>query len=134
MRLARLVAPLGAALVLFVVGLKAEPQTPAATRPPAATACAGRALCTETLSFAAAVTDFQALLQNQSTKIVTVRLSITNKLTRPLILGYVNGSGVVTDDRGNRYMPSGERATTRNRLMPPALPPEITSFIFQRES
>jgi hypothetical protein len=62
------------------------------------------------LSFAAMVTDFQPLLQNQNTKVVTARLSIRNKLPRPLILGYVNGSGVVTDDRGNRYVPSGDRA------------------------
>jgi hypothetical protein len=72
--------------------------------------CGNQPLCTETLSFAARITDFQALLQNRNSKILTVRLSLQNKLGRPLVLGYVSGTGIATDDRGNRYVPSGERA------------------------
>jgi hypothetical protein len=87
----------------------------AQTRPVPAAAqsapvCGNQPLCTETLSFAARITDFQALLQNRNSKILTVRLSLQNKLGRPLVLGYVSGTGIATDDRGNRYVPSGERA------------------------
>ncbi len=72
--------------------------------------CGNQPLCTETLSFAATISDFQAILQNTNNKTLTVRMSLRNKLNRPLILGYVSGSGVATDDRGNRYVPAGQRA------------------------
>jgi len=65
--------------------------------------CGSQPLCTETLSFAATVTDFQATLQNTMRKTLTARINFKNKLTRPLTLGFVRGSGVATDDRGNRY-------------------------------
>jgi len=71
--------------------------------------CGVQPFCTENLSFAATVTDFQAILQNTPMKTVTVRLAIRNKQDRPLILGYVNSSGVTTDDRGNRYVISGDQ-------------------------
>jgi len=66
--------------------------------------------CVENLSFAATVTDFRTELQNQGQKRVTMRLSIKNKLTRRLTLGYVYSSGVATDDRNNGYTLGGERA------------------------
>jgi hypothetical protein len=72
--------------------------------------CGALAFCYETLSFAARITDFQANLQNGSNKTVTVRLSFRNKLSRPLVLGYVAGSGVATDDRGHKYTVNGDRA------------------------
>jgi hypothetical protein len=93
-----------------------SPQTPAGQRqaapltvsgPPV---CGTRPFCTETSSFGLVVSDFQAILQNTNAKTLTVRLSFKNKLNRPLILGYVSGSGIATDDRGNRYVPQGERA------------------------
>jgi hypothetical protein len=88
----------------------AQPGQPA-PRPPAAGAgavCAS-ALCTENLEFAATVSDFRAILENTNSKTLTVRISFRNKLNRPLSVGYVTGSGVAIDDRGNRYVMSGER-------------------------
>jgi hypothetical protein len=39
---------------------------------------------------------------------VTAAVRFQNKLSRPVILGYVSGSGVTTDDQGNRYTASGQ--------------------------
>jgi hypothetical protein len=71
--------------------------------------CGTQQFCAEDVSFAAAITDFQAILQNPNAKTLTVRMRVHNKLNRPLILGYVAGSGIATDERGNRYT-VGERA------------------------
>ena len=49
------------------------------------------------------VIEFRASLQGNY-KMLTVTLRFRNKLGRPLILGYVPGSGGATDDRGNRYV------------------------------
>ncbi|MCL4721683.1 MAG: hypothetical protein KJ041_06945 [Gammaproteobacteria bacterium] len=67
-------------------------------------ACPGGANCTETSSFVATVSDFRTSVSGND-RIATATLRFQNKLTRPLILGYVTGSGVVTDDQGNRYLP-----------------------------
>ncbi|MBL8199735.1 MAG: hypothetical protein JNK40_02075 [Chromatiales bacterium] len=66
--------------------------------------CAGQANCTETSSFVATVSDFRTSVAGND-RVATATLRFQNKLTRPLILGYVTGSGVVTDDKGNRYVP-----------------------------
>ncbi len=72
---------------------------------PAATAsiCNGDASCTEVNGFAMSVVEFRASLQG-GWKILTTTLRFRNKLNRPLVLGYVVGSGGATDDRGNRYV------------------------------
>ncbi|HET6983918.1 MAG TPA: hypothetical protein VFI53_17380 [Myxococcaceae bacterium] len=76
----------------------------AAASAPAATAsvCGGDASCTEVNAFAMSVVEFRASLQG-GWKILTTTLRFRNKLNRPLVLGYVVGSGGATDDRGNRY-------------------------------
>lgn len=78
--------------------------------PPGQGVCGNQLFCTETLTFAAAITDVQAILQNTNSKTLTLRMSFRNKANRPIILGYVSGSGIATDDRGNRYVPAGQRA------------------------
>jgi len=90
-----------------------QPTQPRPAPPPAPsvqTVCGNQPFCTETLSFAATITDVQAILQNTNTKTLTLRMSFRNKVDRPVILGYVSGSGIATDDRGNRYVPAGQRA------------------------
>ena len=77
----------------------------AAASAPTATAsvCGGDASCTEVTAFAMSVVEFRATLQGQW-KVLTTTLRFRNKLNRPLVLGYVVGSGGATDDRGNRYV------------------------------
>jgi hypothetical protein len=65
--------------------------------------CGGDASCTEVSAFAMSVVEFRASLQG-GWKILTTTLRFRNKLNRPLVLGYVVGSGGATDDRGNRYL------------------------------
>src|SRR5438128_1312526 len=72
--------------------------------------CGGLTTCSESMTFIAAITDFRAVVQGTNNKTLTARISFRNKLNRPLILGYVQGSGVGVDDRGNRYAPYGGQA------------------------
>ena len=67
-----------------------------------ASAACGEAHCTEVSSFKAVVTDFR-ISQSRNVRIATATLRVMNKTDRPLVLGYVQGSGVVIDDQGNRY-------------------------------
>ena len=69
----------------------------------AASVCAGDPSCTEVSAFAMSVVEFRATLQG-NWKVLTTTLRFRNKLNRPLVLGYVVGSGGATDDRGNRYI------------------------------
>ena len=73
----------------------------APTAPPSI--CAGDASCTEVSAFAMSVVEFRVTLQG-AWKVLTTTLRFRNKLSRPLALGYVLGSGGATDDRGNRYV------------------------------
>lgn len=66
--------------------------------------CAGQANCTETSSFVATLSDFRTSVAGND-RIATATMRFQNKLGKPLVLGYVTGSGVVTDDKGNRYVP-----------------------------
>lgn len=65
--------------------------------------CAGKPDCLDNASFAAQVTDFRTSTAGRY-RLVTATLRIHNRLARPLTLGYVGNSGVVTDDQGNRYV------------------------------
>ncbi len=87
------------ALVLLVAA--AVGNDPALAASPS---CAGNANCMETSSFIANISDFRTSVAGND-RVATATLRFQNKLTRPLILGYVTGSGVVTDDKGNRYLP-----------------------------
>lgn len=85
--------------------------------------CQGQPRCAEVASFTATVTDFRTSTVERR-KIITATIRFQNRLNRPLILGYVDGSGVATDDQGNRYALYGEASVramgiiTRNGLDP----------------
>lgn len=64
--------------------------------------CAGFAACSEVGTFVATVTDFRTSKVSYYT-IVSATVRFKNKTNRPLILGYVGGSGISTDDQGHRY-------------------------------
>jgi hypothetical protein len=68
----------------------------------AATDCAGEPFCTGVAAFTAAVTDFRTSTSGY-TRLASATLRLRNKTDRPLVLGYVQGSGVIIDDLGNRY-------------------------------
>ncbi|WP_310571480.1 hypothetical protein [Gemmatimonas sp.] len=64
--------------------------------------CAGQASCYETTNLTAVVSDFRTSVSGAN-RVVTATIRIQNRTPRPLTLGYLSGSGVVTDDQGNRY-------------------------------
>lgn len=68
----------------------------------AAGLCAGNVACTEVKTFAATVTDFRTSTQGRY-RYVTMTVRFQNKSSNPLTLGYVQNSGLVIDDQGNRY-------------------------------
>ena len=68
--------------------------------------CRDRATCSEIQTMAIAVEDFR-ITASSGSRFAVVTLRITNKSAGPLTVGYVQGSGLVTDDRGNRYLVSG---------------------------
>jgi hypothetical protein len=80
------------------------PSAAASTRPGILNpeACAGDSTCTEVPSFVAIITDFRLDLVRGS-RVITATVRFVNKLDRTLVLGYVQGSGIVTDEQGNRY-------------------------------
>lgn len=91
-------SPLRAPLLLIALAVGHEPALAATP------SCAGQANCTETSSFAASVSDFRTSVSGND-RVATATVRFQNKLDRPLVLGYVTGSGVVTDDQGNRFVP-----------------------------
>lgn len=74
----------------------------AAAAPPAPSLCGGQADCAESNTFAANVTDFRPSTVGRA-RILTATVRFRNKTNRPIILGYVPNSGIITDDQGNRY-------------------------------
>ncbi len=95
-------------------------------------ACAGIKDCVETRDLVSTVTDFRYSQTGSpnSIHILTGTIRFTNKSSRPIVLGYVNGSGIATDDQGNRYgvlsaasvrgigIISGNKADTKFSLQP----------------
>ncbi len=71
--------------------------------------CAGIAHCTEVTPFAATVTDFRTSSAG-ATKVVTINMRFQNRTRRTAHPGLRQGSGIVTDDRGNRYAVAGQGA------------------------
>lgn len=66
----------------------------------------GDGTCTEVTTFGASVTDFRQSVSGNY-RVVTTTVRFQNKANRPLTIGYVTGSGVVTDDQGVRYSLGG---------------------------
>lgn len=72
-------------------------------------ACGRRTDCAEVGTFVASVTDFR-VSQGGGVKVITTIVRFKNKTNRPLTLGYVMNTGIVTDDQGNRYVAHGVEA------------------------
>lgn len=66
------------------------------------TGCAGQASCYETTNFTGVVSDFRSSVSGAN-RVITATIRIQNRTPRPLVLGFLAGSGIVTDDQGNRY-------------------------------
>jgi len=80
----------------------AQRQNTVRTAPKNPPVCPGVPFCEEVNDFAVTITDFRASL-NAPTKVLTATLRFRNKCDHPITLGYIPGSGVGTDERGNRY-------------------------------
>jgi hypothetical protein len=94
-----------ASLVLAVSAFAQAPAAPAQ----ASTICGNQPLCFEASDFAATITDFRTSLTG-GYHLMDVTIRFTNKTNNLLIMGYANGSGTATDDRGNRYVLWGGNA------------------------
>jgi hypothetical protein len=75
-----------------------------------AATCARADNCLRLTTFDATVTDFRTSPADNGGKLITATVRFTNRTERPLVLGYVAGSGVSLDDRGNRFVVLGEGA------------------------
>jgi hypothetical protein len=66
--------------------------------------CGDNPRCAEVSTFVATVTDLRESTMNAGqVRLVNVTVRFRNTTGSPLFLGYVTGSAIVTDDRGNRY-------------------------------
>lgn len=72
--------------------------------------CQRRTDCADVPTFTAVVSDFRTSQQDRGTRMVTTTVRFQNKTNRPLILGYVQNSGIATDDQGNRFVVYGAAA------------------------
>jgi hypothetical protein len=93
-------------ILILVVSLQTAgfAQTPA-------NACGSQPFCVETNDFVATVTNFRLSTNNvYQQKIIDTTVRFQNQTDKPLILGYVDHSGVAMDDRGNRSIPWGPNA------------------------
>ncbi len=90
------------ATAVLALAVSAAPAAGQASTRIVSNACAGVPHCVEVTPFVATVTDFRESAASYY-RLLTVTVRFQNKTDRPLVLGYVNGSGVGTDDRGNRY-------------------------------
>jgi hypothetical protein len=80
----------------------AQPPTPTPIPVQAVSACGDNPRCAEVSTFVATVTDLRESMEG-GYRHVAVTVRFRNSTPNPLFLGYVSRSGVVTDDRGNRY-------------------------------
>jgi hypothetical protein len=92
---------------LVLSGLLASAVRPVLSQAGADGTCAAAKACTEVREFAATVTSFRSSSVDQATKAIAVTVRFQNKGAQPVVLGYVAESGVITDDKGNRYLVSG---------------------------
>jgi hypothetical protein len=93
--------------ILILIG---SSQTGGWTQTPAGV-CGSQPFCSETNDFVATVTSFRISTNNvYQQKIIDATVRFQNQTDRPLILGYVDHSGVAMDDQGNRSVPWGPNA------------------------
>jgi hypothetical protein len=71
--------------------------------------CTGQSHCAAVTSFVATVSDFRNSTSGR-TRIITATVRFLNRTNHPLILGYVQNSGIATDDQGNRYVVYGSNS------------------------
>jgi hypothetical protein len=75
-----------------------------------AATCTRAENCVRVTTFDAAVTDFRTSPGEYGGRLITATVRFTNRTERPLILGYVAGSGVSLDNLGNRFVVTGTEA------------------------
>ncbi len=75
-----------------------------------AAACVAVPNCQDAGAFTAQLSDVRTSTAGRF-KVVSVTLRFTNRRPAPLVLGFVAGSGLVTDDQGNRYEIAAGTAT-----------------------
>jgi hypothetical protein len=80
---------------------RTRPGAPAVA-PPIPSICAMGTNCTETATFAATIMDFRPSVSGRY-RLATATVRFQNKTSQPLILGYVRESGLLLDNKGNRY-------------------------------
>jgi hypothetical protein len=111
-------APAGGTLATVSTSGTPAPAAPAATPASAASAqvsaslpdaCVGKIRCFDAGPFSAEILTATATREQASRPWHTVSMNVrfTNKTNAPIILAYVVPSGVLIDDLGNRYVPSG---------------------------
>src|SRR5262249_36620391 len=83
-------------------------QAQAPAQPPQI--CGNTAFRYETNDFAATITSFRITTDAYKRQILDLSVRFQNKTAQQLVLGYVNGSGAASDDRGNRLAPYGPNA------------------------
>lgn len=110
MRATRITRWAAVAAVVTAQGLHAQGAPPAQTAaaPAAADAqppsvCGNTANCVETNDFAAVITNFRTS-DLRGYKMIDVVMHFVNKTPKSLVLGYVQNSGTIIDDKGNRYV------------------------------
>jgi hypothetical protein len=79
----------------------------------AATPCPGVANCIETRTFTATLSEFRSIQAAGASMQATATIRFRNKTDKPLILGYVDGSGVALDEQGNRFSIPSARTGVR---------------------
>ena len=106
-RWAAVAATLGAVPALRAQDAPAAPATaqPAAQTAPAQppSVCGTTPNCVETNDFAAVITSFRTS-DLRGYKIIDVVMHFQNKTANQLVLGYLQNSGTIIDDKGNRYI------------------------------
>ncbi|MBP1621995.1 MAG: hypothetical protein H6Q07_15 [Acidobacteria bacterium] len=99
---------LGLGLAISMAPMIAAQQSAAPAQAPAI--CGSQPLCFEAPDFAATITSFRTSTTRNNQKVIDATVRFQNKTNQPLVLGYVNESGIATDDRGNRLVPWGPNA------------------------
>jgi len=110
MRGTRIMRWAGVAAVVAANALHAQGTPPAQTAatPAAAPAqppsvCGTTPYCTETSDFAAVITNFRTS-DFRGYKMIDEVMHFQNKTPKSLVLAYVQNSGTIIDDKGNRYV------------------------------
>ncbi len=106
--LGALIATVSQTTLAQILDSSTPAQAPAVTEAPQI--CGNQQLCQEAADFAATITSFRTSTNHSNYKIIDTTVRFQNKTNQPLVLGYVNQSGIATDDRGNRSVPWGPNA------------------------